>query len=251
MILFDFDGVLVNSIYEVALTSYNALNGSTVRSLEELDAGYRALFLANRYHAQPAADFIPLARWCEKNCSRPNETLDNVEFKNLLLAEPLDKDARREAFFEARAQFIRDDRTSWLNVHSTFSPPWSFLQASPQTLVLLTNKNKAAVIELCSHFKLEINPDNIFSGDQGTSKLENLGKIRERFSSSRYYFIDDSIKNLRELKGKLGQDTDVDLWLAAWGYIGPTDTRDALSEDIGVVSQENCEDWITEHVQMK
>ena len=41
-------------------------------------------------------------------------------------------------------------------------------------LVLLTNKNRDATISLSSHFGLMISDDNIYSGDHGTTKIDNM-----------------------------------------------------------------------------
>ena len=36
MLIFDFDGVLINSIDEVTVTAYNAVSGATITALEKL-----------------------------------------------------------------------------------------------------------------------------------------------------------------------------------------------------------------------
>ena len=60
MLIFDFDGVLVNSLDEVVLTAYNAATDSLVTSLEQVPADLEQLFKRNRFHVQPIGDAIGL-----------------------------------------------------------------------------------------------------------------------------------------------------------------------------------------------
>ena len=52
MVIFDFDGVLMDSVGEVALTTYNAATGRLCASLAEMPPGVAALFRRNRFHVQ-------------------------------------------------------------------------------------------------------------------------------------------------------------------------------------------------------
>ena len=61
MLVLDFDGVLLNSLDDVVLTGYNAATGETIESLGELPKYYVELLRLNRFHCQPAGDFILLA----------------------------------------------------------------------------------------------------------------------------------------------------------------------------------------------
>ena len=67
MIIFDFDGVLINSLDEVALTAYNAATGSLFTCLAEVSGTPVALFKRNRFHVQQIGDAIALMNWCIEN----------------------------------------------------------------------------------------------------------------------------------------------------------------------------------------
>ena len=72
----------------------------------------------------------------------------------------------------------------------------------------------------------------MYSGDKGTTKIDNFSRIRQRFKEPAYAFIDDSVKNLRELDDHFNRDEKtVSLILAKWGYTGPNDAR--LAERLG------------------
>jgi hypothetical protein len=64
MLILDFDGVLINSLDEVALTAYNATTGKLVTSLADLPTALVGLFQRNRYHVQSIGDGILLMEWC-------------------------------------------------------------------------------------------------------------------------------------------------------------------------------------------
>ena len=85
---------------------------------------------------------------------------------------------------------------------------------------------------LCHHFDLPVLSENVYSGDHGTTKIENLLQIQDRFKQSRYTFVDDSLANLRELDTCFNAAEPVlDLLLASWGYNGPDDA--ALAREAG------------------
>ena len=84
MILFDFDGVLVDSLNEVALTAYNAATGSLLTSLSEIPDAPIALFKRNRFHVQQIGDAITLMNWCiEKQHFDTLGTLSKDEYRTV------------------------------------------------------------------------------------------------------------------------------------------------------------------------
>ena len=57
-----------------------------------------------------------------------------------------------------------------------------------------------------------------------------MTQIMLRFKKSAYAFIDDSVKNLREIDEHFNRDEKlVALIFAEWGYTGPDDARHAQS----------------------
>jgi hypothetical protein len=101
-----------------------------------------------------------------------------------------------------------------------------------ENLVLLTNKNREATISLSNHFGLKISGNNVYTGDHGTTKIENMTRIMQRFKKPAYAFIDDSVKNLRKIDKHFNkEEKTISLIFATWGYTGPNDARTA--EDLG------------------
>ena len=69
MLIFDFDGVLMDSVGEVALTTYNTATGSLCASLDEVPQGVVPLFRRNRFHVQQIGESISLMDWCLRSPS--------------------------------------------------------------------------------------------------------------------------------------------------------------------------------------
>ncbi len=241
MIILDFDGVLIDSVDEVIATAFFAITGWAHFSLSDLPPSYVAHFHANRFHVQPAGDLLPLARWCLKQPPCPAPTiLSPNEFRALISETPEPLGPRREKFYAARKILVDRGLTSWLNLNPPYYPLWKALQSiAPERLVIMTNKNRQAVLDLVNHYGLPLLPENIYSGDKGVTKGENLASIRARFGIHGHIFIDDSVLNLRELRHEYSNPEELQLLLATWGYLGPDDREIAAREGFRCSSQED------------
>ena len=232
MLIFDFDGVLMDSVREVAVTAYNTLTGAIVTQLNQVPPLALDLFVRNRFHVQPIGDALVLMKWSlETSASEPHKLLNAKEYDTLLqqVEEPVA--SRTMRFFDRRSQFKTKDINAWLALNAPVQPVWRLLLERPRgDLVMLTHKNREATIALCTHFGLEIGNENIYSGDKGATKIDNFNRIRQRFKKSTYTFIDDSVKNLREIDVHFNApEKAVSLILAEWGYTGPNDAGLARS----------------------
>lgn len=232
MRIFDFDGVLMDSVREMAVTAYNTLRDELVTSLDRIPGDALQSFFRNRFHVQPIGDAPILMKWClETGKDHPDKILRPEEYDSILrqVDEPVVR--RTTRFFETRGQFTKKNMDAWLGLNSPVQPLWGLLaekhKGSP---VMLTNKNREATIALCRHFGLDIGSDNVYSGDNGTTKIDNMKQIIQRFKASRYTFIDDSVKNLREIDAHFNRSKKaIELVFATWGYTGPDDARSARS----------------------
>ena len=227
MLIFDFDGVLINSLDEIALTAYNAATDSLMTSLAEVPPDLVQLFKNNRFHVQLIGDAISLMRWCLVGWQNdPQKILTREEYRAMIRNADVALMDRTNLIYDTRKRFIDKDIKGWLALHQTYQPLWNeLIQRQNHPFVILTNKNHDATLRLCRHFGLNIDAGDIYSGDNGVTKVENMLQIQERFGRQQFLFIDDSVKNLQELDHHFNRDKKVlSLALAAWGYIGAGDT---------------------------
>ena len=238
MLIFDYDGVLMDSVREIAVTTYNMLTGAIFTRLEQLPQNALSLFLLNRFHVQPIGDAPVLLKWClETGDANPDKLLSPDEYDAIVkhVEEPVA--ARTNRFFETRNRFKAQDIEAWMSLNAPVQPLWRIMiESGAEDLVLLTNKNREATISLSNHFGLIIDDENIYSGDHGTTKIENMTRIMQRFEKPAYTFIDDSVKNLREIDSHFNGDQKIiSLVFATWGYTGPDDAATARNYGYQVV----------------
>lgn len=240
MLLFDFDGVLLDSVVEMSITAYNTVTGELATSPDDLPGNAAALFVTNRYHVQPAGDAINLMAWCVENANLPGgHRLEPAEYGAIRESSDVPLKERTGRFFAARKRFVAHDPGQWRSLNTVYQPVWNELRGlDAERIVILTNKNREATVTLCHHFGLAVRPENVYSGDHGATKIENLLAIQARFGRERFGFVDDSIGNLEELDARFNSgEPRLELMLATWGYIGPDDHALARRAGYAILDQ--------------
>jgi FMN phosphatase YigB (HAD superfamily) len=240
MLIFDFDGVLINSVDEVVLTTYNATTDSLFTSLAQVPVDLRQMFKNNRFHVQPIGDAIVLMYWCLANRQGDlNKILTPEEYGTIADGTDIPLTDRTNLIYDTRKRFIEKDIERWFALHQTYQPLWDeLIRRQNHPFVILTNKNHDATLRLCRHFGLNIDAKDIYSGDNGVTKIENMLRIQERFGKKSYSFIDDSVKNLKELDLYFNaKNKTLTLLLATWGYTGAQDKRIARKSGYPALQQ--------------
>ena len=234
MLIFDYDGVLLDSVREIAVTAYNMLKGTIVTRLDQLPQNALELFLRNRFHVQPIGDAPVLMNYClEIGEVEPDKLISPDEYDEIIKKVDEPVAARTTRFFETRNLFKTKNLKAWTALNAPVQPLWQIMIEKPtENLVLLTNKDREATNSLSKHFRLIISDDNIYSGEHGTTKIDNMTRIMQRFRQPAYAFIDDSVKNLREIDEHFNRkEKSISLIFATWGYTGPDDAR--IAQDFG------------------
>ena len=253
MLIFDFDCVFMNSIHEITVTTFNSVTGRLVTSLEDIPQGIVRSFERNRYHVQAIGDTLSLMHWCvESGRQEPNRFLTQADYAQILKRETVPLLNRINTFFATRKSFVEKDEACWLSLNEPYQPLWNALKKYPNERVfLLTNKNREAAWRLCHHFDLKPPKENIYPGDKGVAKIENLRMIHERFNRSPYDFIDDSIKNLKELDAYFNTTNGfIRLILALWGYVGPEDEKTAKASGYSSFQQKAFLPYLHQQMQV-
>lgn len=242
MLIFDFDGVLLNSLDEVVVTAYNTVTGCLMTSLKGLPANLIGLFKLNRFHFHSAGDAFLLMNWCLENYLRtPQRILTAKEYQYLAGNAVFSPTWCKRRFFKTRGLFFEKDKEKWFALNAPYQPIWDeLIKHGGDRVVILTNKNLSATFDLCHHFGLKVCKKNIYASDEGATKIENLNKIRVCFQQPQCLFIDDSISNLRQIDLHFNQQKKIlGLILAAWGYVGPEDESIARTYGYSVFDQKD------------
>ncbi|MFC1881565.1 HAD family hydrolase [Thermodesulfobacteriota bacterium] len=234
MLIFDFDGVLINSLDEVVLTTYNAATDSLFTSMAEVPADLVQVFKNNRFQVQAIGDAIALMNWCLINWRKDSQKIfTREEYRTIAQGSDIALTDRTNLIYDTRKRFIEKDIGRWFALHQTYQPLWDeLIRRKNHPFVILTNKDHDATLRLCRHFGLTIDAKDIYSGDNGVSKIENMLRIQERFGKEAFSFIDDSVKNLNELNLYFNTEKKVlTLLLATWGYTGAQDSM--MAQEFG------------------
>ena len=253
MLIFDFDGVLINSIDEVVLTTYNATTANLHTELADLPPELVSLFKRNRFHVQPIGDAILMMQWCLNNYqSAPARRLTHQEYQSIIADTTVALKVRSDRIYKTRSRFIEKDQQAWMALHRPYQPIWNkLIRSDYQPLVILTNKNKDATLRLCRFFELKVEEINVYPGDHGTTKSQHMHRILERFEAQKYYFIDDSVKNLKQLNEDINQGKKVlALMFATWGYTGPDDQKLAQSHGYPVFNQQDLISFLEQQLRI-
>ena len=242
--LFDFDGVLMNSCREAALTAYRAVTGQPVTRLEDLPAGCIRLFEKNRHNFVPAGEALPLMRWCIAQLSNTHDAMISPdEWERTKDLEDLSVGERGRLFFKARQEIVDHDKQAWLPLSKPYQPIWDSLKPIADELFILTNKNRTAVLDLTEFWGLPVPPENIYAADGGVSKTDNLGVILDREDRGEWLFIDDQLTNLIKIQKFVSQPeqsakyVSFELALAGWGFCDDTMREATRGAGIPVVAQ--------------
>ena len=217
-LILDFDGVLMNSVDEALITAYNTATDLLVTSIGDLPTGFYKNFKERRSEAHNAKEMTALACRC------------------LGIKEPSDPDIQKK-YFEKRNLFYQKDKNTWLSLNKPHEPLWSYVSKLDKgSFVILSTKNKKAILELASFYGMTLSSERVFSSDDAPSKKENFNTIEKLYPSPHYFFVDDSIKNLLSLKSHSPKITCA---LASWGYVDEKAIKTAKENEIAVIGQED------------
>ncbi len=247
MILLDFDGVLMDSVPEVAVSAYNACMDGLLTDVSALPEGLLETFRSCRHFMREPSEAIPLMTWCLDSLAHPSgPSLDAATFRRCCRSSPLPPDVRRQRLFAARKRLWRAAPGAFLSLNRPFQPLWDFLaHGRRRPFVVLTTKNRQAVLSLCRHFGLDIDAGDVYAGDGGSGKSTNMLSIHRRFAAPQYVFIDDLLPNLRQLRDGFRQPgVRLRLFLAQWGYGPDTDAEIAPQEGIAVIDPQGAIDLL-------
>lgn len=218
-LLWDFDGVIIDSIDECLLTSYNAflryqkLSKKLIKALNDIPELYRKEFYRIRKYVRPAGEYFILHKAISSNI----KINSYLRFKELLIDNAGAVTDFQELFFLTRNEFKNRYPQYWFELHHSYSgirTKWRELKKYFD-FYIVSNKDIKSISEILDFFNLPINRDNIFSAEFNTDKKAIIRHIlsNANISAEKVFFIDDNYQHLLDLSG-----TRIKLFFACWGY---------------------------------
>ncbi|MCB0320067.1 MAG: hypothetical protein KDD60_04020 [Bdellovibrionales bacterium] len=216
LFLFDFDGILIDSKKELALTAFNAasrMDPPKVR-LEDLPPGFLEKFFALYHLPRNGGEICGLGEWLLQDDQAREYDAFLADLRNV----PEDVTQKEREFFAARKLLMTKDEPAWCELNSPIQPLWDRVKALPSdTWYIVTNKNHPAVAALAKHHGLPVLDNKIVTRADGKDKETRIATIMERHANvTDFYFIDDSLKNLQEVAGALGHESRLKLLYGVW-----------------------------------
>jgi phosphoglycolate phosphatase-like HAD superfamily hydrolase len=218
-LLWDFDGVICDSLDECLLTSYNAFlqykkgKSGFIRDLGDIPEGIRDFYYHARQYVRRPGEYLILyeALEAEKRLD------DYIQFRKLLSEYILSIQGYEQDFFTARERIRKDSLSDWLGLHHEYpwvNDKWEKLKEAFE-FYIVSNKDKVSISLILKHIGLNISEENIFGKEFSIEKTAIVEHIvsRGRFRTEEIYFIDDHYSHLMDL-AKLG----IRLFFATWGY---------------------------------
>jgi len=218
-LLWDFDGVIVDSMDECLLTSYKAFlkfrgkQDAQIKRLDNIPASIRDEFKRTRQYVRGAGEYVIL-----HEAMLGNEQIKNYDGFNVMLnrfSEIVPE--YHKIFYATREELRRTDPGYWMDLHSVYpcvQDKWSSLKEHFEFYVV-SNKDSDSIRLILQKNKLQLGQGKIYGMDFSLSK-ETIIKHILSISGAQakdVSFLDDNYYHLLDVSG-LG----IALYFATWGY---------------------------------
>ena len=251
LILFDFDGVIVNGIDEYWFSSKLACEKYLLTKPKNLDI--------NKYIEVPKI-FVEIRPWVKfgwemvlltHEILRTSEPLNNLtknsflgnyeeNCSKLLLQYSWNSIELQKCLDDARLFQIKSDFKQWISLHRPFNEVVSFIRYAKKKgykIGVISTKGKTFTSKILSN--LNIFPELIFGYESG-AKVDIISNLSLSYEIKG--FVEDRRKTLSNI---LQNDKTkfINCYLADWGYLKSTDKID-LPQEIKLLKMKNLKDLV-------
>lgn len=233
ILVFDFDGVICNSIHDSFLTALNSyiqispdhglpldrsLNPDNVLLFEQNHGDFFKQFSQLMPLGNFAEDYFVVIRILEEKKSEEMKNQSHFDkFKRSISREKLA--TYQTIFYETRQRMQEEDPDSW----ASLLPPFPGITESIRSLsrrfvcCIATSKDHQSVDILIRKYGINncFQPENILDKDFAESKRDHLLRFHQEHDVSykNIMFIDDKVSHLMKVK-----DLGIQAYLALWGF---------------------------------
>jgi phosphoglycolate phosphatase-like HAD superfamily hydrolase len=223
--VFDFDGVISNSINECYVTACLTYQGKSQLSEKDLSLNdklvSKSTFDNFRYLVGPANEYNHFIKSLLDHQNNP--ILDVVEqFKLYHAAEHQNSMEFMDSFFALRMQLKTLFPQKWLQLNPLYTGIKDILvsciKAYGDRCFIASTKDEDSICRILKYNGIDFKSENILGKNFNTDKHVLLSEIIQRTNEepSKIHFIDDNHTHLSRVS-PLG----IQLYLASWGYCHP------------------------------
>ena len=209
--IFDFDGVLCNSIDECLITTYNAFYHTELINLDDIPNQFKLFFYKYRYHVRPVNEYLLICK-----AYMDKKDLSFPIFNELKKRYEKEMDIFEKHFFFKR-DFLKKKTDLWLSYHTIYKHAAQFIAGLSRKFYIVTTKDYNSVEMLANHFGFINKVEEILSKEMSIDKsvlFEYLfDKYKSLLNGRRIIFVDDNEFHLASVT-----KFPIELYFAKWGY---------------------------------
>jgi phosphoglycolate phosphatase-like HAD superfamily hydrolase len=242
-IALDFDGVIADSIGECLVVGHNAYStftrsGAQIRRLEALDERHQNECRRLRRFVRSGEDYLYIQLAIDNNVRiHDQQTYDLFVNSHSHL-----KDTFYALFYGERERFSSTEKGLWVELNPLYRGMRQFLQQHPsrERLFIVTTKQITYALKILTGNSIGFKAENCFCAACGETKRNIINDLlaRKNISADNFYFIDDQIDTLVDVK-----TSGVHCFLAQWGYTSEAQIRRAGNENIPAIG---LDDFLTQ-----
>jgi phosphoglycolate phosphatase-like HAD superfamily hydrolase len=228
LVVFDFDGVLLDTARECLEVSYQTVRAQTSlafgdrwRDQPEPSAELAATFAKHRYLVGPPWQYAVLLE-CIAAGDVPSETR---VFLELCAAKKASLEGFTDAYFGERAKLAASPR--WVTLATPYAPSAAVfreLHARGDAAILSTRDDRSIQLLLAHHVGVA---DPHMLPRAGTREKWELlldTAADRKLAPEQLFFVDDYVQHALPARRR-----GIAAHLATWGYLGPHDIREATA----------------------
>lgn len=213
-VIFDFDGVLCDSIEECMVVSFNAYRKNLHIDTNIITNPLREYFYKYRYLVRPAGEYFIIWESYYKNkdfkIRSYNDMLSDCSSQVSLF---------QDSFFEYR-EMLKKDYDLWIALHKPYPNILQFINRNNGKIFILTNKDRDSVERISTAHGYRDKIVEIYSKDISSDKYILIKQLVEDHQyineTDQIYYVDDNISNLRDVSRV--NIPHLSYLLAQWGY---------------------------------
>jgi len=237
IIVFDFDGVLINSVAEHYLVSIKAFKELDNKVRETKASRKKFYFL--RPFAKKADDFYALLTMLQEGNPLNETKIPKLRDKILAAREEEAKEFVK-LYYENRKKLLQKGFKLWLKLQRPNKKVIEMMRwlSGKYPVYIATTRDKETTLKMLKSFDVRIPKNRVFSKEETPNKAEQMKLISKASSAplKKIIFIEDNFENLVE-----ASKTGIKPVLVEWGYSTIKQRKEARKLGIPVLTKRNFE----------